>query len=348
MINNIFLPTQYIPKALLLSHAPRIAGIPLIMLTILSFISFRLSAQAQNQTSNPKAIELFDVIRSGNASKLEQLLANGTSANDSLSGYTALMAATLNGSVEQMKILIDHGANINYQTKRGVTALWLAVPDWDKTILLLEHGADVQHKVEGYGILVKLATIPGSIKIFRLLIDKGADPMKSSADNLLLYNAGSGGDTAIIGLLLSAGLNPNDSVFFGDYPINAALNYRNAGAVKMFVENGANVNVQPTTPTMEWFSGFTPLIFAALSNDKQSFYYLLAHGSNVNLKTKKGYTALMLLQQSEYDDPEMTLALIKHGATISEKANDGTDALYYAKRKGNSQSVELLKKYADK
>jgi hypothetical protein len=39
-----------------------------------------------------------------------------------------------------------------------------------------------------------------------------------------------------------------------------------------------------------------------------------------------------LLQQSEYDDPEMTLALIKHGAQY-EKANDGTDALYYAKEK---------------
>lgn len=348
MINITFLRNQSIPKLFLLSHTLRLAGIQLIMLIVLCFISSKLSAQSQSQTSNSKAIELFDVIRSGNASKLEQILAGGTGANDSLNGYTALMAATLNGSVEQMKILIDQGANVNYQTNRGLTALWLAVPDWDKTILLVEHGADVQHKIEGYGILVKLAAIPGSIKIFHLLMERGVDPKTSSADNLLLYNAGSGGDTAIIGLLLRADLHVNDSVSFGDYPINAALNYRNSGAVKMFVENGANVNVQPITPTMEWFSGFTPLILAALSNDKISFYYLLDHGSNVNLKTKRGYTALMLLQQSEYDDPEMTLALIKHGAIISEKANDGTDALYYAKRKGNTQSVELLNKYANK
>jgi ankyrin repeat protein len=348
MINNTLLPNQPIPKAFLLSHARRIAVIPLIILHVLCFISCKLSAQAQSQGSKSKTIELFEAIRSGDTSKLKQQLAGGSSANDSLYGYTALMAATLNGSVEEMKILIDHGANVNDQTIRGATALWLAVPDWDKTILLLEHGADVQHKVEGYGILVKLAAIPGSIKLFRLLMDKGADPRKSSSDNLLLYNAGSGGDTAIIGLLLRTGLNPNDKSSFGDYPISAALNYRNFGAVKMFVEHGADVNVQPTTPTMEWFTGFTPLIFAALSDDKASFYYLLDHGSNTNLKTKKGYTALMLLQQSEYDDPEMTLALIKHGAIISEKAMDGTDALYYAKRKGNTQSVELLNKYANK
>jgi len=79
---------------------------------------------------------------------LEQQLANGASANDSLNSYSALMAATLNGTVEQMKILIDHGANINYQTSGGISALWLAVPDWDKTTLLLNHGANVQQRVE--------------------------------------------------------------------------------------------------------------------------------------------------------------------------------------------------------
>jgi serine/threonine-protein phosphatase 6 regulatory ankyrin repeat subunit A len=163
-----------------------------------------------------------------------------------------------------------------------------------------------------------------------------------------LYNAAFGGDTSIIRFLLNSGLNPNDTVSYGDYPINAALNYRNADAVKMLVENGANVNVQPKSFFLESFVGFSPLMFAAVSNDKRSFYYLLDHGANTNLKTKKGFTALMLLQQSENDDPEMTLALIKHGAITSEKAIDGTDALYYAKRKGNTQSVELLKKYATK
>jgi ankyrin repeat protein len=321
--------------------------VPVFLVILSHIVSYNVHAQAGTPVS-PKTIEFFHAIRSGSASELERQLANGASANDSIASYTVLMAATLSGTAEQMKILIDHGANVNYQTDRGVTALWLAVPDWDKTVLLLDHGADVHHKVENYGILVKAAMIPGSIKICHLLIDRGVDPKKSSTDNLLLYNAAFGGDTSIIRLLLNSGLNPNDTVSYGDYPINAALNYRNADAVKMLVENGADVNSQPKSFFLESFIGFTPLMFAAVSNDKRSFYYLLDHGANTNLKNKKGFTALMLLQQSENDDPEMTLALIKHGAITSEKAIDGTDALYYAKRKGNTQSVELLKKYATK
>ena len=56
----------------------------------------------------------------------------------------------------------------------------------------------------------------------------------------------------------------------------------------------------------------------------------------------------MLLQQSEIDDPDMTLALLQHGAVPLEKAPDGSTALYYAKKKGNTQSVTILKKYENK
>lgn len=320
----------------------------LIFLVLIQLVALELSAQPFSAPPAAKSNKLFDIIRTGDAKALEQALANGADANDSLNSYSALMAATLNGTIEQMKILIDHGANVNYQMSGGITALWLAVPDWDKTMLLLDHGADAQHKVENFGILVKASLTPGSIKVFQKLIEKGADPKKTCNDNYLLYSAAFGGDTAIIRLLLSYGLNPNDTVSYGDYPINAATNYNNFEALKMLVENGANVNVQPKSFTLQSFIGVTPLMYVATSNEKRSFYYLLDHGANPNLKTKFGYTALMMLQQSENDDPEMTLALIKHGAVVSEKANDQTDALYYALRKGNTKSVEILKQYAGK
>ncbi|MBS1599474.1 MAG: ankyrin repeat domain-containing protein [Bacteroidetes bacterium] len=305
-----------------------------------------VSAQPFSAPPTVKSSKLFDVIRTGDTKLLEQELANGASANDSLNSYSALMAATLSGTVEQMKLLIDHGANVNYQMSGGITALWLAVSDWEKTNLLLAHGADVQHRVENYGILTKVALTPGSVKILQLLIEKGADPKKSCDDNLLLYNAALSTDTAIIAVLLNYGLNVNDTTSFGDYPLNAALNYRGFEAMKMLIEHGANVDAQTKT-SLPNLIGCTPLMFAAASNDKPSFYYLLEHGANPNLKSKRGYTAMMLLQQSENDDPDMTLALIKHGAKISVKAIDGTDALYYAKRKGNTKSVEILKQYAN-
>ena len=317
----------------------------LVICMVILICSHDVSAQSTSQNNN-KTAAFFQAIRSGSIVELQKQLANGANANDTLNSYSALMTAALNGSVDQMKMLIDHGANVNYQSSDSITALWLAVPDWDKTKLLLDHGADVNHKIQGYGILVKLAAMPGTMNMFHLLIDRGADLKNSAPDNYLLYNAASSGDTAILGFLLRSGFNVNDSVAIGDYPINNALNYRSFLALKMLVDNGANVNARQWIPFgLDAFKGFTPLMLAAVSNDKPSILYLLEHGADPNARNKQGYTPLMLFEQSESDDPEMTLAFIKHGAIVSQEAPDGTDALYYAKQKGNTTTVALLEKY---
>jgi len=223
------------------------------------------------------------------------------------------------------------------------------VPDRDKTKLLLDHGADPNHLVQGYGVLVKLAAIPGTLDLFHLLIDHGANLRKMAPDNYLLYNAASSGDTAMIGFLIRSGFNVNDSVSFGDYPINNAEAFRSFAALKMLIDNGANVNVkQWIGPGLDAFKGFTPLMFAAVCNDKPSILYLLDHGADPNARNKSGYTPLMLLEQSDSDDPDLIVAFIKHGAHVDEEAPDGTDAMYYAKQKGNTASVAMLEKYLKK
>jgi ankyrin repeat protein len=314
-------------------------------------LSFHLLAQQPASRLSDKTTLLFNAIRSGSTEELQQQLSNGADVNDSLNSYSALMAATLNGSLEQMKLLIDHGANVNYQSGDGTTALWLAVPDWDKTKLLLDHGADPNHKIHGYGVLVKLAAIPGTINLFHLLIDKGADLKKMASDNWLMYNAAGSGDTSILGFIIRSGFNVNDSTAFGDYPVNSAVFFRGFSTLKMLIDDGANVNAKSSLTFamgLDALKGCTPLMFAAVSHDKPSFFYLLEHGADPNAKNKQGYTPLMLLEQSETDDPEMTLALIKYGAHVSEQAPDKTNALYYASQKGNTESVEILKKHSKK
>jgi ankyrin repeat protein len=294
----------------------------------------------------PTTKALFDVIRSGSSDALEAILTKGADANDSLDGYSALMAAALSGTTDQMNILINHGAKVDYAGAGGLTALWFSIPDWDKTVLLLNHGAHPQLPAsERYTVLVKLAGIPGTVKLCQLLIDHGADPKKSGPDNMLLYNAASSCDTAVLGLLLRYGLLANDTVSFGDYPINSALNYRCFASVRMLVEHGASVNVQPKSFLLDPLNGMSPLMFAAGNGDRPSLYYLLDHGADPNLRSKNGYTALMYLQQSERDEPEMTLALIRHGASVSVKKPDGDDALALAQKKGNTKSAEILKRY---
>jgi uncharacterized protein len=322
----------------------------IVVFLFISLAYFR-SATAQPTTvaDSVAAVKMFQIIRAGDTEKVEKLLKEGVDANATLDGYSALMAATLSGSADEMKVLIKHGANVNYQNKDSITALWLAVPDDEKTMLLLNGGAKVNvRSTEGNTVLVKLAGIPGSAPIMQLLIDKGCDPKHSGPNNDIMYNAASSDDTAIVGLLIRNGVSLNDTSFFGDYPINSATNYRCFNTLKMLVDNGANVNVSPAGGILPLLIGITPLMWTAVSNDKPSFYYLLEHGADAKAKSPRGYTTLMFLAMSEADDPAMTDALIKHGALPAEKAPDDTDALYYARLKGNTKSVELLTKYISK
>ena len=71
-----------------------------ILSPIFLLVSLQLSAQ------KPATLRLFQSIRSGNTTALEKELSTGVDPNDSLDGYSALMAATLTGSVEQMSLLI--------------------------------------------------------------------------------------------------------------------------------------------------------------------------------------------------------------------------------------------------
>jgi hypothetical protein len=86
-----------------------------------------LSAQLRTTTTG-KIQALFETIRSGSAGELDKLLSGPITANDSLDDYSALMAASLNGTVDQMKILILHGANVNYKTKMDLQLCGLQFP----------------------------------------------------------------------------------------------------------------------------------------------------------------------------------------------------------------------------
>ena len=331
--------------------------VPILSLFLLSFGQSLLCPEgvraqttptfATRVTDSSRTAALFRVIRSGSTDGLKDLLSKGADPNDSLNGYSVLMAAALTGTPEQMKILIAHGANVNYCNARHVSALWLAAPDREKTSLLLDHGADVQHQIGGFGILVKLAAMPGSAGVIKLLIDHGADPHHSAPANDLLFNAATSGDTAILGLLIRCGINVNDTASLGDVPLNGATLFRSFATLKMLVDHGADVNYRPMfLANLPGLVGFSPVANAAWGNDSLSLYYLLDHGADPNLRTKMGFSPLMLLAQAETDNPAMTQALIDHGAIVSVKMPDGSDALSYARKKGNTGSVTILKKYA--
>jgi len=243
-----------------------------------------------------------------------------------------------------MQLLIDHGAKPNYADADSLTALFLAIPDSAKTVLLLDHGADPNlHSKANYSPLVKLVNLPGTTNLFQTMVAKGADPKRAARDNALLYWAAGTDDTTLVSLLLHLGFKANDTIYFGDYPINQALAFRCSHTLKMLVDHGADVNARTPDFFLPSFRGITALMQAALVDDEESFFYLLDHGADVNAKCKTGYTALMMAQLGEIDHPAITKALLAHGARINDKEPGGENAISLAAKKGNTESLRLLK-----
>ncbi len=82
---------------------------------------------------------------------LKLLVEHGANLNSSKSGFTVLMAASRAGNLNAVRYLIDHGADVQARTKSGYTALFAAL-SWPGNAAivqtLLEHGADANAEVE--------------------------------------------------------------------------------------------------------------------------------------------------------------------------------------------------------
>lgn len=303
---------------------------------IVLMLPVRSIAQPQRDSA------LFRIIRSGDLAGLKQALDAGSDPNADDHGFTALMAATLYGTVEQMRLLLERGAHPNVADEDSITALWLAVPDTAKTRVLLDGRANpVLLSKEHFNLLVKLASFAGTTPLFRELVAKGVDP-RGGRDNLVLYNAAGTDDTVLVSYLLGLGLRPNDTTFFGDYPINMAMNFRCFATMKLLVEHGAGVNVGMPNTVLPNERGLTPLMMAAVYDDEQSFFYLLDHGADIHAKSKSGFTALHFVQLGLTDHPDMTRALLLRGADPMEKAINGDTPRSLSANKGHSRSEQLL------
>ena len=90
------------------------------------------------------ADKLYSVRRAGDSSGLKKFLEHGISPDTTDSRQiTPQMYAAEISSVEAMRILLDHSAEVNAQNAFGSTALMWSAADPRKAQLLPEHGAEL-------------------------------------------------------------------------------------------------------------------------------------------------------------------------------------------------------------
>ncbi|XP_011500897.1 PREDICTED: LOW QUALITY PROTEIN: serine/threonine-protein phosphatase 6 regulatory ankyrin repeat subunit B-like [Ceratosolen solmsi marchali] len=149
-------------------------------------------------------------------------------------------------------------------------------------------------------------------------------------NNLLLIAAHSGNET-IVRQMVNAGLNINETNYFGDSPLMLAA-LSNSRIVKTLLELGADVH-------MRSWDGFTALHLAAINGDHEVVKLLIDFGACLNVLDDAGRTALHMAVN--FANHEVTRLLIDHGINVDLHRKSDTP-LSLAVKNGDQNMVRLL------
>jgi ankyrin repeat protein len=217
---------------------------------------------------------LLNKVRDNDIDAVEALIAAGADVNmqDDMMGYTPLYLAVTANHPDMAELLISNGADINKKDKTyGYTPLMMALQSGHTSMAkwLISEGADI--KIRGNnGATALIVAAMNSREMVELLLQKGAD-ITARSEN------GSGVMTNCVMGIIS-----------GRVKVDLA---------EFLLSKGADINEVNTT---EYYGGYTPLFWAVEDNNKELVGFLIQHGAEVNVQSKKGHTPLSLAEEAGY------------------------------------------------
>ncbi|PON28927.1 hypothetical protein TGAM01_v202035 [Trichoderma gamsii] len=270
---------------------------------------------------------------------------------------------------QKIRLLIDHGADVNIQGGEYGTALHALAgstePETGQLIeLLLNNGAKV-NQLSDWGTALHVACHEGMIETVHLLLNRDADvnavggkfgtPLQAAVTSIKDWRWGIGDDFArekelrleIVELLLERGAEINQKG--GKYGIALQAAYANehvdAELIRLLLDHGADITAEG--------GHHESVLAAACSNpriDLESVQMLLDRGADVNAKGGADGTALIVACKRE--NLELMQVLVGHGADVNAKGPRGQTALitaFYQEANEFTSSVAklLLEKGAD-
>ncbi|KAJ7487011.1 ankyrin repeat-containing domain protein [Mycena latifolia] len=269
---------------------------------------------------------------------MRQLLTQGIAPEEM---GAALCAASSNGHIHLVQLLIDAGAKMNSQYDLYGHPLTAASENGHDLVvqLLIEKGADVNAQGGHYGNALQAASAAGHKSVVEHLIQKGADSnVQGGYYENALQAASIHGHEAVVQLLIEKGGDLNAQGGYYGNALQAASTAGHKSVVEHLIQKGADLNAQG--------GHYGNALQAASAAGRESVaQYLIQKGADLN--AQGGYYENALEAASVHGHKSLVQLLIEKGADVNTQGDYG-NSLQAASVAGDESVVEhLLQKGAD-
>jgi ankyrin repeat protein len=229
---------------------------------------FLLAKKADVNATSNQGLSCLQVAASsmgpGQVDRMKMLVEAGANVDHkNQTGQTALHCAVCCNTAESVQFLLDKKADVNATTNQGWSCLQIAAASTgsgqvDKMKMLVEAGANLDHKNERGETALHFAVYCNNAESVQFLLDKKADVNAIATDVgfSCLHAASRRGYIEGIKLLLEAGANVNHQDHRERLALHHAILFSKINVAELLLDYGADLLVQDS-------DGMAPLDYAA-------------------------------------------------------------------------------------
>lgn len=330
-----------------------------------SLLAMHLPLRASKSSPN---MDLFQVIAEGKEGVLYRYMEDLNESTrrikvndrDKLTGASLVHQAVRVKNSSILDMLLSYGADPNIKDTMGFTPLHYVAkfvrPEKRRSMVLnCEDSASLMiqtlmaavgagaNAIDAWGMTpLHHASLSGNSHVVRCLlpyssVDKEATDKQGRT---ALHNAATSGDTEVVRLLLEHGANIHAVDKKGLTAIHVAAKEGNLGAIKMLSSdvakdtftqgNGQGPFIEPAVELLSRRDKqqMTPLHYAVESNHLEVVRFLLVNGTDPNMPSAAGHTALHLAAMRGGD--AICELLVEHGAKLDALAEGNKTPLLLA------------------
>ncbi|KAI0101765.1 ankyrin repeat-containing domain protein [Nemania sp. FL0031] len=302
-----------------------------------------LSTDVDIKALGVKGVPLRYAVNYGLLGICQELLDRGVDPNDHPLSPPILVCAAASwkpgNRLNVIKLLIEKGARVNDASIYKETALWLAClgddPQMLATVaLLLEHGADINFQTEQGSAPLHVAASQGNVELLELLVKTpGVNLNILDGDNetpLVLACTSEGAAR----VLLEAGANPDSHPGNVCGPLIRAIEEGSEEVVRLLIQH--NARIEPPDDLRD-ISKWEPLELA-VNRGRSSIVRILADGgANINRLFYFGRSLVHLAMNSE-----ALGALLEFRPKLDVQDDNGYGPLHYITSDTPVENVKLL------